>query len=169
MAFTYKTSGKFELAKVRVGGAQKPETIKEDIVYPSSPRWSPRGDWITCHTPDGFAVVSPDGKGFRVLSEESWVAHGWSKDGSTIYAIRQSDELRLQLTSLDVATGRERVVAADLGPMPPTSTPLRGFSLAPDGKSFLTSIVRLRGDIWLLEGFPKHATLLQGLWPRTRE
>jgi hypothetical protein len=30
---------------------------------------------------------------------------------------------------------------------------LRGLSLAADGRSLLTSFYRLRGDLWLLEGF----------------
>jgi len=30
-----------------------------------------------------------------------------------------------------------------------------GFSLAPDGKSFLTTLERENGDIWILEGFTK--------------
>ena len=164
VAFTYMLKGKWGLARVRTGGNDDAVVIKEDVVYPSSPRWSPRGDWITCDTPEGFALVSPDGKQTRLLTEETWLAHGWSQDGKTLYAVRQTDDLHFQLTSLDVATGRERVVAEDLGPTPPTSTPLRGFSLAPDGKSFLTSIVRLRGDVWLLEGFPRDEGFLARLF-----
>jgi Tol biopolymer transport system component len=170
VAFTYMAKGKWGLARVRAGGSDDAVVIKEDIVYPSSPRWSPRGDWITCDTPQGFALVSPDGKQTRLLTQETWLAHGWSQDGKTLFAVRQTDDLHFQLTSLDVATGRERVVAEDLGPTPPTSTPLRGFSLAPDGKSFLTSIVRLRGDVWLLEGFPQQKGLFARFlpWPSPR-
>jgi Tol biopolymer transport system component len=166
VAFTYMRAGTWGLAKVRPGGGDDPVVIKENIVYPSSPRWSPRGDWITCDTPEGFAVVSPDGQKTRVLSDETWIAHGWSKDGTTLYAIRQTEDLHFQLTSLAVATGQERVVTNDLGPTPPTSTPLRGFSLSPDGKGFLTSIVRLRGDVWLLGGFPRDEGFFARLFSR---
>jgi len=166
IAFTYTRAGAWGLAKVRAGGSDEPLLVKEDIVYPSSPRWSPRGDWITCDTPQGFALVSPDGKKTRLLTEETWLAHGWSQDGTILYAIRDTEDFRFQLTSLDVASGRERVIAPDLGRSPPTSTPLRGFSLAPDGRSFLTSLVRLRGDVWLLEGFEPDAGLLARLLPR---
>ena len=31
--------------------------------------------------------------------------------------------------------------------------PFRGFSMHPDGKRFLTSMTRIRGDLWLLENF----------------
>jgi dipeptidyl aminopeptidase/acylaminoacyl peptidase len=153
VSFIYMARGKWGLAKVRPGGGEKPVVVKEGIVYPSGPRWSPRGDWITCDTPEGFSLVSPDGQTARVLSDETWLAHGWSKDGTTVYAVRQTDQLHMQLTSFDVRTGAEKIMAADLGPTPPTSIPLRGFSLAADGRSFLTSVVRLKGDVWLLEGF----------------
>jgi Tol biopolymer transport system component len=59
IAFTYMRAGTWGLAKVRAGGGDDPVVIKENIVYPSSPRWSPRGDFITCDTPEGFAVGLP--------------------------------------------------------------------------------------------------------------
>jgi hypothetical protein len=40
----------------------------------------------------------------------------------------------------------------DLGYLPDRFV---GFSLAPDGKSFATSISTQTADIWLLEGFSK--------------
>ena len=167
IAFTSLRQGKWGLAKGKAGGAEAPLRVKEGIIYPSDPQWSPRGDWITCDLPEGFAIVSPDGQKTRVLSEETWLTHGWSKDGATIYAVRHSDELRLQLVAIDVASGGERILAKDLGPSPPSDDPLKGFSLAPDGKSFLTSILRLRGDVWLLEGFGTQGGLGERLWPRT--
>jgi len=94
VAFTYMTQGKWGLARVRAGGGDEVVVIKENIVYPSSPRWSPRGDWITCDMPEGFALVSPDGKKTRLLTEETWLAHGWSQDGRTLYAVRPTENLR---------------------------------------------------------------------------
>jgi hypothetical protein len=41
---------------------------------------------------------------------------------------------------------------ASLGPSPPVNNPVRGISVSPDGRTVLTSIVRLNGDLWLLEG-----------------
>ncbi len=57
------------------------------------------------------------------------------------------------MVRVDVGSGATRTVVKDLGPAPPSSVPLRGLSLAADGRSLLTSIYRLRGDLWLLEGF----------------
>ena len=48
-----------------------------------------------------------------------------------------------------------RILNPDLGPVPPTTPPLRGFSLSPDGTRLLTSIARLRGDIHILDGFER--------------
>jgi hypothetical protein len=62
----------------------------------------------------------------------------------------------------EVYRARENVVA-DLGPLPAAldmadfqgDFPYRGFSLRPDGKSFLTSVLTVKGDIWLLEDFDR--------------
>jgi dipeptidyl aminopeptidase/acylaminoacyl peptidase len=162
VAFTWLRGGRRALAKLSAGGGEAPVTIKEGIIYPSDPRWSPRGDWITCELPEGFALVSPDGERTRVLADESFLAHAWSRGGETIYAVRHGDEPRLELVALDVATGTMRTLARDLGPAPPSSMPLRGLSLAPDGRSLLSSIYRLRGDLWLLEGFDQPRRPLGG-------
>jgi Tol biopolymer transport system component len=153
IAFTSLRLGRWALARVGTGGSEPPATIKEGIVYPSNPRWSPRGDWIACELPDGFAVVSPDGQRTRILADETWLAHAWLRDGSALYAVRLTEDLRLEAVVVDVETGATRTVVKDVGAAPPSSVPLRGLSLAPDGRSLLTSIYRLRGDLWLLEGF----------------
>jgi TolB protein len=152
LGFVFRRRNRWGLAKVRAGGGN-PVVLKDGIVYPSNPRWSPDGQWITCDTREGFSLVSADGTQTKVLSEDTPLAHGWGRDGARVYAIRPGEAARLQLVSIDAATGRETVVTKDLGPSPPSDDPLRGFSLAPDGRRFLTSILRLRGDLWLLEGF----------------
>jgi len=153
LAFVFRRQARWGLAKTRAGGGGAPTLLKEGVVYPSNPRWSPDGQWITCDTREGFTLVSADGAKTRALSEDIPLAHGWSRDGRRIYAVRPGEAARLQLVSIDTATGAEAVVTKDLGPSPPSDDPLRGFSLAPDGRRFLTSILRLRGDLWLLEGF----------------
>ena len=152
IAYALSRGGRRALAKVRVGAGEPPLVLKEGIVYPSNPKWSPNGALVTCETPEGFSVISADGKQARTLAEEAPLAHAWSRDSKNIYAIRDKD-LRLELVAIDVSTGSETPLVDDLGPVPPMSDPLAGLSLAPDGKSLLTSIVRLRGDVWLLSGF----------------
>jgi serine/threonine protein kinase len=150
--------GKFTVQKARVGGGERPVVLRDGVG--SYPAWSPAGDWIACSGPAGIVLISPDGQNTRALSPRQWLVHGWSKDGKTIYGIRQTGSRRLVLASMDVATGAEKTVS-DLGPYPASfaygsvmgALPLRGFSRAPDGKSFATSIIRPSSDIWLLAGF----------------
>jgi hypothetical protein len=33
--------------------------------------------------------------------------------------------------------------------------PFRGFSMHPNGKSFMTSVLRMKGDIWVIENFAR--------------
>ncbi len=163
VAFAYLShDGRWRLGKVPSGGGSDIVTIREDINFPASPQWSPDGRWIAIDLKDGLYVVSPDGAHERLISGELWLAHAWSRDGSRIFAIRQSEEERLQLVSIDVrAPGKPTILVGDLGPSPPTTPQLRGFSPSPDGKSLLTSIARLRGDVWLLGGFEAPGGFLQ--------
>jgi Tol biopolymer transport system component/DNA-binding winged helix-turn-helix (wHTH) protein len=156
IAYYSNHEGKFAVMKAGVGGSGPPIALGKDIGYP---RWSPNGEWLACDGA-GIFLISPDGKVRRTLSTERWMIHGWSKDGKKIYGIRATAQRRLILASIDIQTGTEAAVG-DLGAYPAAFAykdlvdlvPIRGYSLAPDGKSFATSIFRARGDIWLLEGF----------------
>jgi hypothetical protein len=74
---------------------------------------------------------------------------------------------------VEIAPAREDVVA-DLGPLPAAldlanfqgDFPYRGFSLRPDGKSFLTSVLTVKGNIWLLEDFDRRTGWLDRLLRR---
>ena len=96
-------------------------------------------------------MVSPDGSAERVLTDQQWLVHAWSTDGTRVLGVFETAELRLAIVGLDVRAGTSRILA-DLGPSPPVNNPLRGFGVAPDGRSIITSIVRPRGDLWLLDG-----------------
>jgi hypothetical protein len=66
-----------------------------------------------------------------------------------------------------VNTGRETIVNGNLGAIPQANQPIRGFSrVRRDG--FLTSIARVRSDIWLVEGFGATPGWLTRIWPFTR-
>lgn len=64
------------LLKVRLGSDELPIVLQKDIVVYGDVTWSPAGDWITCETVDGIMLVSPNGGPGRLLSEDSWIAHG---------------------------------------------------------------------------------------------
>ena len=159
--------GTFALYKIRVGSGETPVVLASPIIFPSNPRWSPRGDWITAETKDGFSIISSDGTRRRVLSHQTYLEHTWSQDGAKIYAVAVADDLHLWLVALDIESGIETELA-DLGPSPPMPRPLQGFSLSQDGRSLLTSMPRLKGDLWLLEGFEEPEGFVQKIASRFR-
>jgi Tol biopolymer transport system component len=138
------------LAKVRVGSGADPVVLRTDGIANAAPSWSPANDWITWETDRGFVLVSPDGKTERYVSDDQWLAHTWSRDGAEILGIRETEQLRLALVAVNAATGKTRTIA-DLGPSPPVNNPVRGLAVTPDTGTVATSIVRLRGDIWVLD------------------
>jgi len=163
VAYVHVQPGRWSLAKTRVGEGRA-VSIRDDILPFTHPRWSPSGEWIACETSGGLLLLSPDGKRARTLSEESWLVYGWAADSSKLYGIRASNDRELMLATVDVGTGKEQIVAANLGPVPLESHPVRGFSLI-SAKSVATSIVRVRSDVWLLDGFTPRTGFFERLWP----
>jgi Tol biopolymer transport system component len=153
IAFTaMKADGAIDLVKVRPGGDDVTTILREKLLVNTEVSWSPRGDVILCETVDGMTFVSPDGREQRVISEDTWLAHEWSRDGSRIYALKVGEFFDIVLVSVNPKDGSEEIIR-NLGPSAPMNRPLMGLTLSPDGKSLATSIVNLRGDLWLLEGF----------------
>lgn len=169
LAFTYIRNSPdgsmhraWRLGKTRPGANGEITELRADVNFLSNPQWSPDGRWITVELQDGLYAVSPDGPAQQLISTEPWIVHTWARDSRSILAVRQTDDYRLQLAAIDLATRAERILVPDLGPVPPTTPPLRGFSLSPDGTRLLTSIARLRGDVHILDGFERAA----GPWQR---
>ena len=151
------------LEKVQVGGRAAPITLIKAGIPPfiARPQWSPDGNAILCETFDGLAIVAADGARSRVVGEPGWLAYAWDTDGRRIYGLRPTDdEHHLMLVSLDAQTGVTRVINPNLGTVPQALQPIRGFSRL-QGRGFLTSIARVRSDIYLIEGFQ-----LQRWWER---
>jgi Tol biopolymer transport system component len=155
LAYIYSDSGKYVLSRARFGASGSSTVIKTDALY-FQPQWSPKGNWILYHSNQGLSLVSPDAKGTQLLGKGYWLTAGWSKDGSTIYAIKQDENRRLLLFAIDAENSQQKLIG-DLGPSPVlvSDAPFAGFSLSPDGKSFLTSILRMKADLWMLENFMK--------------
>lgn len=154
------------LAVMRVGSGTEPTFLLPNIASLGvRPQWSPDGHWIACDTSQGLMIISPDGKEKRVISEEYLLASTWSADSKHIYVLREADKLRhFALTAIDISTGQERVINADLGPIPHASQPIRGLTLSGAG-TVSTSIATARSDIWVLEDFASPRTLLDRLLP----
>ena len=173
IAFYGVRDGKLAVMKARVGGTEPPELLAYMAVN-RPVYWSPRDDWIVYRDGNTLRIVSPDGKQNLLVSRREWETYGWSKDGAALYGIAAGENRRLILAGIDVATRRERQIA-DLGPFPPGSDFIdailgdfsyRGFSLHPDGKSFLTSVARVKTQIYLMKDFDRTVRLFDRWWTR---
>ena len=101
----------------------------------------------------------------RTVSDTFWLSYGWTGDGTKIYGLQPTeDQQHFMLVALDLRSGRERVANANLGLIPHANQPIRGFGRVGD-RAFVTSVARVRSDIWLLEDFLPAPTLWQRLWP----
>ena len=147
-----------EVARIRPGSAASPEILaryppSHDGRFPIAS--SPAGDRILARSGRTAAlfVLTSDFGSERALTSRPLESVGFSRDGREIVGVfrNRAAEADWQLWSIDVATGRERLLATlDL---PSTAYGTTGFSLHPDGKRFATSIVIWPSDIWMLEGF----------------
>ena len=161
--------GQWSLAKARVGGAPTAHILLSGIPpFLARPQWSPDGRWIVVENADGLTMVSADGKDSRVLSEPGWLAYGWAADGRQIYGLRPTDDQHhFMLVSIEPQTGTLRVINEKLGAIPAANQPIRGFSRLRD-RGFLTSIARVRSDIYVMEGVRLPPSLWDRLWPFRR-
>ena len=159
-------AGASALVKARVGDGGEPVILAPEIPpFVARPQWSPDGRSILCETADGLTVFAADGSGSRVLTDPGWLAYAWDADGRRIYGLRPTDDQHhFMLVVLDVRTAAIRVINANLGTIPQALQPIRGFSRLRNG-NFLTSIARVRSDIYLMEGLRLPPTFWDRLWP----
>jgi dipeptidyl aminopeptidase/acylaminoacyl peptidase len=149
VAFLESTGGRWTLKKAQPGSSQEPVTLRSGVLR-LHPKWSKHGDWIACMTADGLTLISPDGGSSKVIGDTSWLLYGWDFEGTGIYGVKRAADRQPVLASIDIATGKEKIIGQLH--LPPYST-LSCYSLARDSKSFLTSINRPTADLWLLTGF----------------
>lgn len=153
------------LAKAKLGSSAPPVDLIENVDMSVLPEWSPTAEWISCAIVDkpGITLVSPEGKPSRFLPGVSRPM-AWSRDGKTIYQVRGAWDSAL--VAIDILSGKERVIR-DLGPLRPNSLVTGGWrvSASPDGKNLAWSVMRLRTEIWLLQGLrllpPWYASLFE--------
>ena len=142
------------LMKVAVGGSEAPVSLGFSNGCENPAQWSPDGQWIACATGDGVGLVSPDGKTRRTVGKRrAFIA--WSRDGKEIYALGRVEGGKWRFGAIDAKSGAERTIY-EYGPEVRFATafnPAFPMSLSPDGKTLATTIVNVRSDIWMLEGF----------------
>jgi hypothetical protein len=82
------------------------------------------------------------------------IASTWSKDGGLIYGLTRTPAGSV-LASLDIKSGAIHSIR-EFGPELRFETSLAHalrLSLNPDGKSFATTTLQVKSDLWMLEGF----------------
>lgn len=161
LALLEREGAKWHLSRISLDGQSKPERVMETATN-IRPAWSPDGRWIAVAVTEGLALVSPDGKSKRVLisrTMQNWTGPVFSKDSGTLYLTERN-----RLTAVDVATGRSRAVAEYPGFQLQT-TIVNGNSpgLSADGKSLITTSLKIESAIYLIEGLKPPKTLL-GEW-----
>lgn len=159
VGYAATTKGNWSLVKMRVGARTPPDVVTADILPFSHVQWAPDGNWIAYNARSGLSIISPDGKSARVLHEQAWMAFTWAADSQRVFGIRQSDDLKhLTFTSVDIRSGTEHVHSPDFMPAPVAGQPVRGITRV-SPTTFIASIVRVRSDVWLLDGFQPAPTL----------
>jgi hypothetical protein len=154
----------YDLVKARVGPSEaKLVRLASGVEQFSRPQWSPDGQRILVQTGEGLTLVTPEGTQARSISDAFWLSYAWASD-DTIYGLQATNVQQLMLVALDLRSGRERVVNPNLGLVPRANQPIRGFSRV-QSRGFVTSVARVRSDIWLLDDFLPAPTLWERLRP----
>ena len=166
IAYTEWKEREWMLAKVRVGSGEESGRTPDRRRPERDPALvaEKRLDYVGDRTGIRAGVAGRQG-GARLLSDDQWLVHTWSPDGSEIFGIRETRESAPVARGRSDARTRKARVVADLGPSPPVNNPVKGFSLSADGRTIATSIVRLRGDLWLLDGLRVARGSRRRLWP----
>ena len=159
IAFLENEGVKTYLARISLDGQAKPERVLE-TASSMPPAWSPDGKWIAVSVMEGLALVSPDGKSKRVLlsrTMENYAAPVFSKDGGTLYLTEGT-----RLTAIDAASAKERTVAEypELRLITQTMN-ANSPGLSADGKSLITTSLKIESAIYLIEDLQPPKTLLQ--------
>jgi eukaryotic-like serine/threonine-protein kinase len=163
LACQVRRQGNYYLAIVHVGSQKAPDYLAGESMV-TAPAWSPDGRWIaygSSTAEENLILVSPDGKILRKLNSPVRPASqryvlAWSQDSSTIY-IASSLSGKARLDALDVQSGKSRKIVDYGSDLDFRTISNLGLSacLSADGKSFSTTVLISKSDLWIVEGFPK--------------
>ena len=165
--------GQYTLEKARVGGTEPPVIVGKGVG--TQPKWSPKGDAIALIAPGGGVnLVAADGSSTRQIGSSEWLAIAWTRHGSRLLGLEKTADRHLALSWIDVESGAETRIS-DLGAIPAAFgygsmtglTPVKGMSVAPDGKTVTVSMLRVRSDLWLLQGLSPGQAGMIGLLRRS--
>jgi Tol biopolymer transport system component len=121
--------------------------------------WSPTGESIAWGGGPVY-IVSASGGTPRRLTDQPSNSLAFSRDGTKLYFIVQRNSA-WQLWSVVLSSGEQRLERTI---EVPASATVQGLTLHPDGARLTTSVVTVREDIWLLEGFRQPGSWWTRLW-----
>ena len=153
IAFSQWKQQQWELAKVRVGSAEgsgrtssrRRRQCDAALVAVSGQRLDYMGDGNRRR-----AGITGWREGAEAVNEQ-WLVHIWSRDGSAILGIKETDDLRLSLRRHH-GQARKRNPCLRIWSFVRDQQPSQGTHLDAGGTAVATSIVRPHGDLWLAEG-----------------
>jgi Tol biopolymer transport system component len=157
LAFCAVDNGQPITKRLHLGASQPPQVVRAQTGETLA--WSPDGAWILTLRPNRtLLLVSPDGAKTQQVGNGWWLAATWSHDHSHILALRKAHSLQVVTLNL---TGVEEGPVYNLGSLSPALAfaeaigcpPVSGFSLSPDGTTFLVSLVQVQSDLWKASGF----------------
>ena len=149
--------GEWAFVKAPVGGGV-PVVLARNVGFGSASTWSPDGAWLAYQAGGKLSLIPNDENTHEPRRFAPAAEFGFSRDSSLLYVIRRGEDRDWSLTAVEVSSGKER--SRVLLPIPSDSS-IAGFSVHPDGKSFLTSINEPKSDIWLLEGLQQTVSRLK--------
>jgi Tol biopolymer transport system component len=152
IAYRRLLNGKWSTVKAPLGGGAIVR-LDDAIRGSEATDWSPTGQWIANNRPNGLHLLSSDGVApTRVLTGLNAALFRFSRNGSRLFAVRRGENRRWELTTWDVATGRElRVVALPLA----SAADVQALALTPDDTRVVVSAGTNTSDIWILERFER--------------
>src|SRR5262245_38512069 len=81
--------GTWALVKATTSDGVVRQVLNTNVVPLSRTAWSRDGKWILFSSLEGLAVISPEGDGLKVISQDSsWVVYGFTDDNKTIFGLR---------------------------------------------------------------------------------
>jgi dipeptidyl aminopeptidase/acylaminoacyl peptidase len=113
---------------------------------------SPDGRWVAATTPDTAIVIFPlHGGAPRPLGKLAYweSVSQWSADGRTLLVYRSG--MRLELSTIDVLTGRRRPWRTIEAP-DPAGVYMGYFLVTPDQRSYAYGYLRFLDELYLVEG-----------------
>jgi serine/threonine protein kinase len=147
LAYFTTQNGRHVLARSLVGSTKSGPTVIREI-YGNSLAWSPDNDWIACGgCGPGVELVSPDGSKCMNAGTGDWRELTWVSGKHMLAGVKRLPS-GLTIATLNLETGEE----SNRLPLPGVHS-VKGLTVAPDGRTVVTSTTHYESRLWMLSGF----------------